>query len=37
LGLEQDSLVEVSLEYSYEHLDKLEIEPLTVEDFELVE
>ena len=29
--------MEVGLEYSYEHLDKLEIEPLTVEDFELVE
>jgi hypothetical protein len=29
--------VEVGLEYSYEHLDALEIEPLTVDDFELVE
>jgi hypothetical protein len=35
--LEQDSLVEVGLEYSFERLESLEIEPLTVEDFELVE
>lgn len=37
LHLEQDSLVSASLEYSFEHLDSIELEPLTVDDFELVE
>jgi len=29
--------VNVSIEYSFEHLDSIELEPLTVDDFELVE
>lgn len=37
LGLEQDSLVSASIEYSFEHADSIELEPLTVDDFELVE
>lgn len=37
LNLEQDSLVNVSVEYSFEHLSSIELEPLTVDDFELVE
>ena len=37
LGLEQDSLVNCSLEYSFEHLESIELEPLTVDDFEIVE
>jgi len=37
LKLEQDSLVNASIEYSFEHLESIELEPLTIDDFELVE
>ena len=30
-------MVNTSIEYSFEHLDSVELEPLTVDDFELVE
>ena len=29
--------MEVSIEYSYEKLDALELEPLTVDDYEVIE
>ena len=37
LGLEDDMLVSVALEYSYEKLNAVELDPLTVEDFEIIE
>lgn len=37
LQIEEDSLVEVQLEYSFQKLASLELEPLTVDDFEVVE
>jgi hypothetical protein len=37
LGLEQDSLVQVSVEYSFTFLSAVELEPVTVDDFELIE
>lgn len=30
-------MVSASIEYSFEHADSIELEPLTVDDFELVE
>ena len=37
LGLENDMLVSVALEYSYEKLNAVELDPLTVDDFEIIE
>ncbi len=37
LGFEDEMLVSVQLEYSYQKLDQLELEPATADDFELVE
>ena len=37
LNLQDDQLMEVSIEYSYEKLDALELEPLTVDDYEVIE
>ena len=37
MGLEDDMLVQCSIEYSYEKLIALELEPLTVEDYETIE
>ena len=37
LHLEEDMLVEVSIEYSYEKLNAIELEPITVEDYEVIE
>ena len=37
MNLEEDSLVQVSIEYSYEKLPAIELEPLTVEDYEVIE
>ena len=37
LGLEDDMLVSVALEYSYEKLNAVELDPLTVDDFEIIE
>ena len=37
LGLQDDMLVSVALEYSYEKLNAVELDPLTVDDFEIIE
>lgn len=37
MGITDDMLVQVSIEYSYEKLLALELEPLTVEDYETIE
>ena len=37
LMLEEGMLVQVSVEYSFEKLNALELEPVTVEDYEIVE
>jgi len=37
LGLEDGMLVQVSIEYSYEKLNAIELEPVTVDDYEVVE
>ena len=35
--VEDDTLVQCSIEYSYEKLTALELEPLTVDDYETIE
>jgi len=37
LGLEDGDLVQASIEYSFEKLKAIELEPLTPEDFEIIE
>ena len=37
LGIEDGEMVTCSIEYSFEKLLKLELEPLTVDDFEIIE
>lgn len=37
LHLEDEMLVTAQIEYSYEKLPQVELEPLTVEDFEVIE
>ena len=37
IGLENDMLVSASVEYSYKKLSALELDPLTVADFEIIE
>jgi Peroxisome biogenesis factor 1, N-terminal len=37
LGLDEDLLVSVQIEYSYQKLQHLELEPATADDFEIVE
>ena len=37
MGVTKDMLVQCSIEYSYEKLTALELEPLTVEDYETIE
>jgi peroxin-1 len=37
LGWTEDDLVHVSIEYSYEKLESIELEPITVDDFEVIE
>ena len=36
-GLHEGQVVSVQLEYSYSKLDQIELEPLTVDDFEIIE
>lgn len=37
LGLDDGMLVSAQIEYSFAHLDSLELEPLTPQDFEVLE
>ena len=37
MNLEDDMLIQVSIEYSYEKLAAIELEPVTVEDYEIIE
>ena len=37
MQLEDDMLIQVSIEYSFEKLSALELEPVTVEDYEVIE
>ena len=37
LNIDDGMLVTVAIEYSYEKLDELELEPVTVEDYEVIE
>ena len=37
IGLEDGMLVQVAIEYSYEKLNEIELEPVTVEDYEIIE
>ena len=37
LGLDDEMLVSVQIEYSYQKLQQLELEPATADDFEIVE
>lgn len=37
LGLHEGDLVEAAIEYSYEKLKQVELEPLTADDFEIIE
>ena len=37
LNIEDEMLLEVSIEYSYEKLAAIELEPVTVEDYEIIE
>ena len=36
-GIQDGMLVQASIEYSYEKLEAIELDPLTVDDFELIE
>jgi hypothetical protein len=37
LGLQEGDLVEAAIEYSYEKLKQVELEPVTADDFEIIE
>ena len=37
MHLEDDMLLQVAIEYSYEKLNSIELEPVTVEDYEIIE
>lgn len=37
LQLDDDMLVQVAIEYSYEKLNAIELDPLTVDDYEVIE
>ena len=37
LGLHEGDLVEASIEYSFEKLKQVELEPVTADDFEIIE
>ena len=37
LGLQEGDLVEAAIEYSYEKLKQVELEPVTADDFEVIE
>jgi peroxin-1 len=37
LGLNDGDLVSAAIEYSYEKLKQIELEPLTADDFEIIE